>query len=222
MKRAERDRAIVLRKEGESMGEIARKLGVAKSSVSFWVRDIQLTDVQRKRLIRNGFSVDAVEKRRLHRLETTRLQRLALMKEAARDLRNLPPYALRLVGAALYWGEGGKTGNAVRVSNSDPAVIRIMMRFFKEVCAVQETKFRGHVHTFSHLNATHAEKYWSQVSGIPRSRFFKTYSKPSIAGKKKRDTLPYGTFQIYVHDTRLFFKIMGWIEKMKELGGIAV
>jgi hypothetical protein len=103
-----------------------------------------------------------------------------------------------------------------RIANSDPGIIRIMMRFFREICLVPEKKFRGSIHTYSHLNAQAAEQYWSKVSGIPRSQFYKTYCKPSIASKSKMDSLPYGTFEIYVCDTVLFYQIKGWIEGLND------
>ena len=216
MKLEEKLKAIELRKKGASMKEIARALKVAKSSVSLWVGKIQLTSVQRKRLTLRGFSVDVIEKRRLSRINRTQRERLTIMNEAAKAIPTLSRHELWLLGIALYWGEGGKTNHGcVRLSNSDPAVIKFMMRFFREVCKVPESKFRGHVHTFSHLNKNKAEKYWSEISDIPRKQFFKTYTKPSIASKNKKDSLPYGTFQIYVNDTKLFLTIMGWIGKLK-------
>jgi hypothetical protein len=218
MKQAERLKARKLRLEGLSIGEIANRVGVAKSSVSLWVRDIELSPAQRKQLSRNGYSIELIEKRRIRRLENIRLKRAAIMQEAARDIKKLSPDLLWLMGVALYWGEGGKTvRGGVRLSNSDPAVISLMMRFFRETCKVPDEKFRGHIHTFSHSNADAAERFWSRVSSIPRKRFYKTYVKPSGASKNKRDTLPYGTLEINVHDTTLFFKITGWIEKVKVL-----
>lgn len=201
------------------MNEIVRELGVSKASVSLWVRNISLTPVQRKKLTLRGFSVDAIEKRRLNRIASTLSARRILMEHAAEDIPSLSEHELWLVGIALYWGEGGKTNRGMaRISNSDPAVIKIMMRFFREICHVPEQKFRGHVHTFSHLNAKKSETYWSAVSRIPRKQLYKTYVKQSAASKNKRDTLPHGTFQIYVCDTKLFFKIIGWIEKLKTFG----
>jgi hypothetical protein len=47
-KDSERLRAIALRKKGMSVKDIAKELMVAKSSVSVWVRDIQLTEKQRE------------------------------------------------------------------------------------------------------------------------------------------------------------------------------
>jgi predicted transcriptional regulator len=219
MKRTERDTARSLRKKGMSMNEIATTLNVSKASVSLWVRDVVLTETQRKSLNARGFSVDAIEKRRINRIENTKQRHRKVIDGAKERISELTKNELFLIGVALYWGEGGKTAKGMaRIANADPAVIQFMMRFFREVCDVPEERFRGHVHTFSHLNAKKAEEYWSQVSGIPTKQFYKTYSKPSVASKGKKDSLPYGTFQIYVCDTELFLRIKGWIERLSELG----
>ena len=91
-----------------------------------------------------------------------------------------------------------------------------MVKFFREVCLVPEEKFHGHIHTFKHCDVKKAENYWSKISGLPKSKFFKTYQKNSSASKNKRDKLTYGTFQIYVHDTNFFFRMMAWIDYLKE------
>lgn len=219
MKKEEQKHARLLRKKGMSLNDIVRELGVSKASVSLWVRDVELSDHQKRKLSAHGRSIESVEKRRINRINGT-LQRHRVIIDAAKEkISTLSKQDLLLVGAALYWGEGGKTKTGMaRISNSDPEVIRFMMRFFREVFNVLPKKFRGHVHTFSHLNAESAEQYWSQISGIPRQQFYKTYSKPSIASRGKKDTLPYGTFQIYVCDTTIFLTIKGWIERLSELG----
>ncbi len=218
MKTLEKKKAIVLRKQGESIKDIAKALGVAKSSISVWVRDVQLTKKQLSELSRGGFSKDVIEKRRTTRLSNEQIKRESIMHLAGKDITKISKYELRLIGLCLYWGEGGKTNQGIaRVSNSDPVVIKVMMRFFREISLVEEKKFRGHIHTYSHLNAKVAEKYWSEVSGIPCKQFYKTYIKKSISSLGKRDKLPYGTFDIYVCDTKLFLGIMGQIQKIKNL-----
>jgi hypothetical protein len=218
MKKDERDRALALRRQGVSMGEISKQLGVSKGSVSLWVRDVVLSKKQRSTLTARGFSVEAIEKRRTHRIANTQKKHQVVVNTAKEKIESLSQHELLLVGAALYWGEGGKTITGMaRLANSDPHIIRTMMRFFREICGVHQDKFRAQVHTFSHLNTNEAEKYWSQISGIPRAQFYKTYSKPSSASKGKKDSLPYGTFQIYVCDTTVFLTIKGWIEKLAEL-----
>ncbi len=218
MKTIEKKKAILLRKQGTSIQNIAKKLCVAKSSVSVWVRDVQLTQKQRDVLSVSGFSKDSIEKRRLKRLSNEQAKRDSIMLLAGKDITKISKHELRLIGLCLYWGEGGKTNHGVaRISNSDPAVIEVMMRFFREICLVDEKKFRGHIHTYSHLNAKVAEKYWSEVSGIPQTQFYKSYIKKSISSLGKKDKLPFGTFDIYVCNTKLFLEILGQIEKLKQV-----
>lgn len=221
MKKEEKEQARLLREGGMSLNEIVHEVGVSKASVSLWVRDIKLSDKQKKKLSAHGRSIESVEKRRINRITNTLARHQKVIDAAKENIPTLSKHELLLVGTALYWGEGGKTNRGMaRISNADPKVIQFMMRFFKEICGVPPKKFRGHVHTFSHLNAENAEKYWSRVSGIPRQQFYKTYSKPSVASKGKRDSLPHGTFQIYVCDTTIFLTIKGWIEKLSEFGSV--
>jgi transposase len=217
MKFEEKKQAISLRKKGMAMGEIAKKINVSKSSVSYWVRDIRLTPAQKNILNKNGHSVSSIEKRRISRLANTKERHKIIYNAAFEEAKTLRNNILWSVGVALYWGEGGKSQNLVRLSNSDPDVIATMMKFFKQICKVPPEKFRGHVNAFAHSNVTETEKYWSGISGIPRKQFFKTYQKNSSASLHKRDTLPNGTLQIYVLDTNLYFRIVGWMDYLKQI-----
>lgn len=217
MKYIEKQKALKLRMNGESIKVIAKKLGVSNASVSFWVRDIKLNNRQIKILSKRGFSVEAIEKRREKRIFNEKIKRKILIDKAKEDIINISNKELLIIGSMLYLGEGGKTKRMVRISNSDPDVIRIMMKFFRVVCHTPEDKFRGHLHIHSHLKIKKAEKYWSDVSKIPTSQFFKTYSKPSVASLGKKDSIPNGTFEVHVNDVKVFLFIMGWIEKIKEL-----
>ena len=218
MKLVEKEKARALRKQGKSINQIVVEADLSKASVSEWVRDIVLTKAQKKKLSERGRSMESIEKRRLVRLSNELAKRQIIVDKAKKDYVHISLEQLKLIGIILYLGEGGKTERGTaRLSNSDPEVIKMMMRFFREVCKVSEKKFRGNVHTFAHANVEKTEKYWSKISGIPRNQFQKTYIKPSSASLQKRYTLPYGTFSINVCDTKLFLTIMGWIERIKNL-----
>jgi transposase len=58
MKTAERLKARRLRRAGHSLREIERRLDVSRSSVSLWVRDIQLADEQIAELARRSDAID--------------------------------------------------------------------------------------------------------------------------------------------------------------------
>jgi len=123
---------------------------------------------------------------------------------------------LWLIGTALYWAEGGKTKRMVRFSNGDPEMIQLMMRYFREVCEIPEEKFRGYIHIHDSLDHIAAEQYWSKISNIPITNFYKTYRKPNPSSKGLRQTLPYGVFDIYVADVTLFLKIQGWTKGLRK------
>jgi transposase-like protein len=217
MKYIEKQKAIELRKNGESIKKIAKILGVAKASVSVWVRKVPVSLKQKEKLSLNGQATEVVEKRRNSRIKNEEDKRQIVIDGAGRDIKSISKSELKIIGSIFYWAEGGKRRGMARVANSDPIMIKLMMRFFREVCEVKEAKFRCHIHTHSHLNVSKCLSYWSEVTGIPISQFYKTYSKPSIASKGKKDSLPFGTLDVIICDTNLFLRIMGWIEKIKKL-----
>ena len=207
------DKARILRKQGYSVKEITRVLSVAKSSVSLWVRSIKLTAKQKKRLSEKGHSLDVIEKRRSTRLSNEYARRQIVFQNGVREIDTISRRDIFFIGQGLYLGEGAKysRGNA-SFYNSDPRIIQIMMRFYREICCVPDAKFKAQVLLHPHLDAQRAEKYWSKVSGIPRTHFQKTSQQHNKASKGKKDSLPMGTFTIGVYDTKLFLKMMGWME----------
>lgn len=219
MKLKEKKLARKLRKLGYSINEICKKAGLAKGSVSLWVRDIELTSEQKRKLSEKGIKKEVIERRRITRLTREDARRQVIIDKAKKEINNLSKKDLFLIGITLYWAEGSKTKRGVvKFSNSDPKIIKLTMRFFREICQVPEEKLKGYIHIHPHLSVRKAENYWSSVSGIPLTQFYKTYRKPNRASRNKKDSLPFGTFDINICNTELFLKIQGWIEKLYELG----
>lgn len=215
MKAREQKRARELRLKGFSVREITIKTGCAKSSISKWVCNIPLTTAQIERLKSNqdkGRAKAAQHfnspKQKWQRIREDIISQTSQEITFSRLRKNL-----KIIGAILYWAEGYKaTRNMVSFSNSDPLMIKIMMQFFKNICKVPNTKFRGVVHIHPHLNKNKAENFWSKTSGIPLKQFHKTQMAVSKASKQKKDTLPLGTFNIVISDTCLRAKIEGWLK----------
>jgi hypothetical protein len=211
MKTKEKIKAIKLRKKGFSLNEIRKVVGVSKGTVSLWVKNVLLTNAQKQNLLKKGFEAEIVERRRQTRLFKENLRRQIIVESAKKEVKKISKKELWLIGIMLYWAEGGKTQRGlVRFSNSDPEMIKIMMKFFRHICKVPEKKFRCYIHIHPHLNFRKAEQYWSQITKVPLKQFFKTYRKLNKFSQNKRDTLPFGTLDIYVCDTLLFLKIFGW------------
>lgn len=217
MKSKFKQKSIEMREEGYSVKEIADTLNVAKGSVSTWVKNVALTSSQKLRLKQKSHSPEVIEKRRQSRLKNESDKKKQIIDAAAKEIAKINKQELKILGLGLYWGEGSKTMKGMaRISNSDPSIIMMGMRFFREVCEVKEEKFRAHIHIHSKEATEEAEKYWSKITGIPTSQFFKTYAIKSKSSKNLRQTLKYGTLDIGVGDTRLLLRILGWIDGLKK------
>lgn len=214
MKAKEQKLARALRREGWSVNVIAKQLDCSKSSVGTWVEDIPLTPEQVNRLESNQARARALAANHPHspKYVWARIRREVTEQAASELAPECDLVTLKAIGSALYWAEGYKRGTGVvGFSNSDPMMIKLMMRFFREVCRVPEDKFRGAMHIHPHLDAVRARAFWSHLTSIPLRQFHKTQTAVSRASQGKRDTLPLGTFCIVVSDTRLKSRIKGWI-----------
>ena len=203
------------REEGLSIGAIAKLLRCSKSSVSEWVRDIPLTSEQVAKLMSRERASEIAASHPNAPKQKFGIERDHIEALAMRDFGVIDRDKLRVIGAALYWAEGAKDRNVVAFVNSDPNMIRLMMRFFREVCDVDDAKFRGVLHIHPHLDVEAALGFWSSITRIPVSQFYKTQlavSKASV--HHKADRLPKGTFRISISDTRLCCRIKGWIRGM--------
>lgn len=217
MKTKERTLARVLRKKGLSINAIVKQVGVSKSSVSVWVRDIVLPLSLLERLAKRSHSSSAIEKRRIARITNEKAKRDLVQQTHAHEIWDISKNELFLIGIALYWAEGAKRSQGIAsISNGDPKLIMVAMRFFREVCYVPEEKFRGYIHIHHHLNHKKAEQYWSRIANIPLRQFYKTYRNPKDTRGNGKDTMPYGTFDIVICDTQLLLKIKGWIQGLTD------
>ena len=213
MRKLEKVAAQKLRQEGRSIKEIEKILGIRRSSISVWVRDIALSDEQKKRLAGRGHSLEVTERRRETRLANETRMRKVFLEEGKTEIANMREIDLRMLALGLYWGEGSKTSRgSLELSNTDPRIVQIYVLFLKRVCDFSNEKMHGHVSIHSHLSRRRAERYWSGISGIPLKQFQNTSIQHSRAGAGERDSLPYGTFTVGVYDTSARIRLEGWIQ----------
>jgi transposase-like protein len=128
VKTEQREEARRLRRdEGASIKEIARRTGAAQSSISRWVRDIELTDDQRADLriaAYSGHVKGRTMNAKLRREARVIAQEEGRMLAAGGD-------AFFAAGCMLYWAEGSKGRNQINFANSDPEMVRFFVRFLR-------------------------------------------------------------------------------------------
>lgn len=217
-KSKEKNKALELRQKGMSVGDIAKRIGIAKSTVSLWCRDIELTPAQTQRLhekwVRGSYSGRMKGARMQYR---QRLERMAMFQKQGMDLvGKLSDRDILVAGTALYWGEGDKKGRQVKITNSDPKIIKFILKWFKQVCKIG----RDRITLYVIINEIHrnrvrkVEEYWSRITGIPRNQFTKT-TLIKAKNKKNYKNFPvhYGTLTIRIKkSTNLHHQIIGMIE----------
>jgi DNA-binding transcriptional ArsR family regulator len=209
MKNPLKFKAIELRKTGLSYGEIAKKLGVSKSTLSYWLKDVELTDKQRKKLYTNNILI--LTKGPQSQKERRKREVDKIIKEAEKEIEfPLSKETFRLFGAALYWAEGKKSGS-FEITNSDPNLIIFIVKWFKEVFEVAPNKLTACLNIYPQQNERKIKKFWSDLTNIPIENFGKSYIKP-LSKNYKTNNLYYGTIKVRVQKgTDMRLKTYGWI-----------
>ena len=208
MKILQKLEARKLRKLGLSYTEILKRVGVSKSTLSIWLRDINLTPKQKANLINkmDRIRYDVAKRKVADRIERTN----TIIRKAKREVKSLMGRPLFFVGVSLYWAEGAKNyTESVKFANSDENMIILMMRWLREICKVPEKKFRIHIHMHNLHSRDNINVYWSELTNIPLAQFYKPYIKQTSLGQRK-NILYNGTCSIIVNDKTLFRKIKGW------------
>lgn len=159
-------RARELRAEAWTLEEIAAELGVAKSSVSLWVRDVAFEARPRRTARRRGPNV--LQRRKAAEIES--LQREGLVR-----LGSLSEQAFLAAGAALYAGEGTKRGNAVSFANCDSRMMAFFCSWLRHFFKIDESRLRARVYLHEGLDIDAARLHWSEVMQIPLCQFREGY-----------------------------------------------
>jgi len=211
-----KSKSIELRKDGFSYNIISQQLGIPKSTLSGWLKDLPLSKIAKQKNIKKARLAAAKNISDLNHRRAKEYQAKvrAELSEYAQSLALVNSEALLWLGIALFLAEGGKREKwSVRLVNSDPLIIKIMMKFFGEVCGVESKKFKFRIHLHKNIKHEKALKFWSKIVSIPEKQFYKSYSGAPITSQGKRpiNRLPYGTLHVIINDAGLVRKLRGWI-----------
>lgn len=187
MKLAEKEKAIRMRRDGFSLSEISNTLNIAKSTASVWLRDQPLSE-DAQVLIAQKRTDARVRTGNTHRARTD--TRIKLAQDYAHDVLSrvsVDADTSRLLCALIYWCEGVKIrrSNTFGFTNSDPNLIRVFMRLFREGFDVDESKLRLTLHVHEYHDASAQLRFWSKVATIPLTQCHKPYKKPNTGVRKR-------------------------------------
>lgn len=118
---------------------------------------------------------------------------------------------LKIAGIMLYWAEGTLKGSTVDLANSNPQIIKIFLKFLREICGVDEKRLRVYLYGYDYQDVSMLKTYWNKITGIAIKQFTKPYIRKGTPNLCKRKML-YGMVHIRYNDKKLLEKIRFWID----------
>lgn len=203
----EREEARRLRAQGHTLLEIAERLGVAKSSVSVWVRDVAFEPKPRRRSQRGRRRAP----NRLARRKQDEIDRL--LAEGRERIGALSERDFLIAGVALYAGEGAKTDGSVKFANTNPQFISLFVTWLRHFFDIDEARLRLWLYLHEELDLDAANAFWSDLRGIPVEQFgapYRAAADPSI----RRTKHEFGCPSIVYSCSRTHRAIMGLVHAL--------
>ncbi len=217
----EKEKALKLRQDGNSIADIAEALKVSKSTVSMWCRDISLSKEALQKIVLKSKSKSTLSI--LNYTESLRKKRIATISNiesiGAKRLGKLTDRDVYCIGLGIYWGEGYKKGSQeFGFTNSDPQMIKFYIKWLKIVFNVQlkDLILRVSVNQCHKNRITEITDFWCNISGAKLDQF----TKPSFikSNSKKiytENNKHYGTLRIKVRKgTNMRREVLGALKSI--------
>jgi hypothetical protein len=211
-----KNKAMSLRKRGYSYCLILKQIKISKSTLSSWLKEVPFEPNEK---VWERIKTGPLKSGRIK--HNKRVKDIAkIKKEAKEELGVLNKKDLWMIGLGLYMGEGSKTHDIVRVINSDPKIIKLAIKWFKDCCGLKNENLAVMIHVYPDCDVKKCESYWRKVTKLSVENFRKTQvDLRKNKATKNRKKLPFGTAHISAvckgnsnFGVKLHRRIMGWIE----------
>jgi len=171
-----KEKATNLRKRGFSMGKIEHSLGIPRSTLSGWLKNVKLSKKQKKLLLqaqKNGL-VSAREKaaqwhhkEKVERFLKTERKVEQTLKKVSRDDKII----LDLTLAILYMGEGFKKTIGTGIGNSDPLILKFFITALQKNYQFDKFQIKCELHLRVDQNPERIKRFWARKLELPLKNF---------------------------------------------------
>ncbi len=222
----ERKEAEKLRKLGWSYSEIQQKVKVSQCSLSYWLRNISLSEQQIQRLKEKQRASQSIA---VKAVRTRRIEKTAEIKQKARDeIGFLTDRERWLLGIALYWAEGSKEhakGHRVCFCNSDPFMVFFFRQWAIDFFGIGFSDFVYELYIHEKAkNLQGAIFTWSSLLNINPNDICLRFKRHNISPKRKNIDYNYiGLLRINIRrSVNLNRVIAGWIDGIASSSSISI
>ena len=221
-----KQKARNLRKQGRTYSEICSliKVKVPKSTLSYWLSDINIDDRYKTRIEKI-----IIEKNHLARqkaLERKKQIRQEYLKKIAEKNQHLipkikDPDISKMMLAMLYWAEGAKTPKgSLGFGNSDPIMIRFFLSLLKQCYDIDPSKFRCTLQCRADQNIEKLQKFWSEITEIPLKQFYRARIDARTIGKPSKKPNYKGVCRIDYFSAHIYNELKVVLELINNSGPI--
>jgi len=171
-----------------SIGYIEKKLGIPKSTLSGWFKNVQLTKPKKIQLHQNWKNalVKARKKAVLWHNQQKAIRVSKAKEEALKTYnainindRNILDLAL----AMLYLGEGFKKTGETGMGNSDPSILKFFISCLQKNYNFDVSKIKCALHLRADQDPQKVKRYWSQQLNIPIKNLNSFFVDKRTAGR---------------------------------------
>lgn len=217
MKVVEKEYARRLRQEqGLPINEISKIVGVSKSSISLWVRDVPLSYEQKQVLLEKNPAYNAQHNGGQSRKECALKLRKQYQEEGKLMARSGDKEIIAV--SMLYWAEGSKDRCSVKIANTDVHLLKWFLDMMVKHFGVdrKNVSMRTQWYSNNDVSFEDMQKYWISNLQLDESSFRKCSIDPiNIYSQKKRKCKhPYGTCTISIHRTDIVQRLYGIIQEV--------
>jgi hypothetical protein len=183
MEKAELEKLYL--QDGKSMAEIADSVGRSLSNIVYWMD-------------KHGIA------RRSRSEATYRKKHPNGDPFSVRTPKDAEEAWLYGMGLGLYWGEGNKKNKwSVRLGNTDPALLRMFIKFLATAFRVSKDDLRFGLQIFTDISSEAALAYWTKELEVLPSQFMRPSVTISGSIGTYRQKSPYGVVTVLYHNKKL-------------------
>ncbi len=185
-----KEKVRVLRANGRTYNEITQKIGVeiAKSTLSNWCRGVNLPKGYKDKVAK--LNKTSLIKARVASFVSNQIKKERFFKEIFLKNKQLIEKSkdkdvLRIMLSFLYLGEGSKwkSHRGLMLGSSDPNIIKIYVRLLRLCYGFKAFSLKCRISYRADQDLRKLESYWSKITSIPLSNFYKTKPDPRTIGK---------------------------------------
>lgn len=232
-KNLQKNAATDLRKKGFSYSEIKKEILVPKSTLSYWFKDVKLSEAQIKKLKDRQLMI--ARNNLKNRISKTLQKIEEIEKTSAQDLKEISKRELWLMGVILYWKERFLNNNendlrkGVRFTSSDPEIIKFFLKWLQDIGQLKKDEIGFDIFIGQDKNmATEKNReaiaetvnYWSQVTNTSKEFFPRIYFQRNRRKKTKKKSSKkayHGLLRIRVKASSMMARqISGWVKGIQK------